>query len=355
MSFTALTNEYQSHIHRKIIWILLALVILIILAAAAVCIGVADLTPARLAVTWLPLSERYLDVLPLTPKEENVLLLLRLPRVAAAVIAGAGLGLAGTGMQAITGNQMASPFTTGLSGAAALGAAAVIIFSGIPVYFQKTAMVTAAFLMALICAVFVYGLSSLKGLGAETLVLTGIALNYFFSALNSTMQFIANEQQLPAIVHWTFGSLTAVGWSDIAVMTVILFITIPIFQSQAWAFNIISSGGDESAGALGIHVKRTRILTGGCITVLTASIVSFTGIIGFVGLVAPHMARMVIGGDHRLLLPLSAITGAALVLAADTIGRCAFSPTTIPVGIVVSYVGVPLFLYLIIMERREGR
>ena len=343
MSFTALTNEYQSHIRRKIIWILLALVILIILAAAAVCIGVADLTPARLAVTWLPLSERYLDVLPLTPKEENVLLLLRLPRVAAAAIAGAGLGLAGTGMQAITGNQMASPFTTGLSGAAALGAAAVIIFSGIPVYFQKTAMVTAAFLMALICAVFVYGLSSLKGLGAETLVLTGIALNYFFSALNSTMQFIANEQQLPAIVHWTFGSLTAVGWSDIAVMTVILFI------------NIISSGGDESAGALGIHVKRTRILTGGCITVLTASIVSFTGIIGFVGLVAPHMARMVIGGDHRLLLPLSAITGAALVLAADTIGRCAFSPTTIPVGIVVSYVGVPLFLYLIIMERREGR
>lgn len=250
---------------------------------------------------------------------------------------------------------MASPFTTGLSGAAALGAAAVIIFSGIPVYFQKTAMVTAAFLMALICAVFVYGLSNLKGLGAETLVLTGIALNYFFSALNSTMQFIANELQLPAIVHWTFGSLTAVGWSDIAVMTVILFITIPIFQSQAWAFNIISSGGDESAEALGIHVKRTRILTGGCITVLTASIVSFTGIIGFVGLVAPHMARMVIGGDHRLLLPLSAITGAALVLAADTIGRCAFSPTTIPVGIVVSYVGVPLFLYLIIMERREGR
>ena len=228
MSFTALTNEYQSHIRRKIMWILLALVILIILAAAAVCIGVADLTPARLAVTWLPLSERYLDVLPLTPKEENVLLLLRLPRVAAAVIAGAGLGLAGTGMQAITGNQMASPFTTGLSGAAALGAAAVIIFSGIPVYFQKTAMVTAAFLMALICAVFVYGLSNLKGLGAETLVLTGIALNYFFSALNSTMQFIANEQQLPAIVHWTFGSLTAVGWSDIAVMTVILFITIPI-------------------------------------------------------------------------------------------------------------------------------
>lgn len=353
MSYHNLTKEYRGRIRRKVGWILLAILFLFILAGIAVCIGVADLTPARLLRTYLPLTKYLLQAAPLTPKEENVLLLLRLPRIVAAMTAGAGLGIAGAGMQAITGNQMASPFTTGLSGAAALGAAAVIIFGAIPVFLQKTAMVAAAFSMALLCAAFVYGLSSLKGLGAETLVLTGIALNYFFSALNSTMQFIANEQQLPAIIHWTFGSLTAVEWKDIVVMAVFLLITIPIFQSQAWAFNIISQGGDESAAALGIHVKRTRILSGICITLLTASIVSFTGIIGFVGLVAPHISRMVIGGDHRLLLPLSAVTGAGLVLMADTIGRCAFSPTTIPVGIVVSYVGVPLFLYLIFRERRS--
>lgn len=353
MSFDTLTSEYKHLIRRKILWILLAASALCVLASAAVCLGVADLTPARLAVTWLPFTERFLAVQPLSPKEQNVLLLLRLPRIAAAVTAGAGLGIAGTGMQAITGNQMASPFTTGLSGAAALGAASVIVFGGIPVHLQKSATVLAAFFTALLCAAFVYGLSSLKGLGSETLVLTGIALNYFFNALNSTMQFIANEQQLPVIIHWTFGSLTAVGWKDIAVMALFLLITLPIFQSQAWAFNMIAAGSDDSAAALGIHVKRTRILTGGCITLLTAAIVSFTGIIGFVGLVAPHMSRMIIGGDHRLLLPLSAITGAALVLAADTIGRCAFSPTMIPVGIVVSYVGVPLFLYLILRGRKR--
>lgn len=353
MSYHTMANEYRSHIRRKIGWILLASCFTFILAGGALCVGVADLTPARLARTYLPFTKYILDAAPITPKEEQVLVLLRLPRVIAAITAGAGLGISGAGMQAITGNQMASPFTTGLSGAAALGAAAVIIFGGVPVYFQKTAMVAAAFCMALLCAAFVYGLSSLKGLGAETLVLTGIALNYFFNALNSTMQFIANEQQLPAIVHWTFGSLTAVSWADIGIMAVFLFLTIPVFQRQAWAFNMISSGGDESAAALGIHVKRTRVLSGICITLLTACIVSFTGIIGFVGLVAPHMSRMVIGGDHRLLLPLSAVTGAALVLAADTVGRCAFSPTTIPVGIVVSYVGVPLFLYLIFRGRRN--
>ena len=128
MSFDTLTSEYKYLIRRKILWILLAAAALCVLAAAAVCLGVADLTPSRLAVTWLPFAERFTAARPLSPKEQNVLLLLRLPRVAAAVTAGAGLGIAGTGMQAITGNQMASPFTTGLSGAAALGAAAVIVF-----------------------------------------------------------------------------------------------------------------------------------------------------------------------------------------------------------------------------------
>ena len=131
-------------------------------------------------------------------------------------------------------------------------------------------------------------------------------------------------------------------------------VSFPVFMSQAWAFNLLDDGGDETARALGINVKRTRLLCGGAVTLLTASVVSFTGIIGFVGLVAPHMARMLIGGDYRHLLPYSAVTGAFLVLAADTLGRNAFSPTTVPVGIVVSYVGVPLFLYLILRERRKS-
>ncbi len=348
----ALAEEYQRKARKKQLCLLLAVILLLASAVWASCLGVTDLTPGRLIKTCLP-SFSLLNAQPLSPKEQNVLLMLRLPRVASAMAAGAGLGIAGAGMQAITGNQMASPFTTGLSGAAALGAAAVIVFGGIPVYLQKGATVAAAFLMAVVCAGLVYGIANYKGLKAETLVLTGIALNYLFSALNSTMQFIANEQQLPAIIHWSFGSLNSVGWSDIGIMTAFLVLAAPVFQSQAWAFNLLDSGGEETARSLGINVRRTRLLAGGAVTLVTAATVSFTGIIGFVGLVVPHIARILVGGDYRQLLPFSMVTGAFLVLAADTVGRTLFSPTTIPVGIVVSYVGVPLFLYLILRERRE--
>ena len=331
-----LAGDYLRRARRKNILLAVLLLALLVMAVWAACLGVAKLTPDRMIVTWLPsFTGMFKGVTPLDVKEQNVLLMLRFPRIAAAVIAGAGLGIAGAGMQAITGNPMASPFTTGLSSAAAFGAALMILFGGFPLWMQKGATVAAAFAMSVICAIVVYTVASYKQLRPEALVLTGIALNYLFNALNSTMQFVANEQQLPAIVHWSFGSLTAVTWSDIAIM-------------------LLDDGGDETARALGVNVKRTRLLCGGAVTLLTASVVSFTGIIGFVGLVAPHMARMLIGGDYRHLLPYSAVTGAFLVLAADTLGRNAFSPTTVPVGIVVSYVGVPLFLYLILRERRKS-
>lgn len=327
---------------------------LLILAVAACCLGVADLTPGRLLVTYLPGMDRILSAGPLTPREENILLMLRLPRVAAGIAAGASLGTAGAAMQAITGNQMASPFTTGLSSAAALGAAAVIVFGGVSAGMVKTATVLAAFVMAVLCAMLVFGIAGVKGMGAESLVLTGIALNYLFSALNSTMQFIANEDQLPAIVHWSFGSLNSVGWTDICIMAAIFLSAFPAVFSQGWAFNLMEGGGDETARALGINTGRARLLTGGAVTLLTAGTVSFTGVIGFVGLAAPHIARLLVGNDYRQVTPFSAVTGAMLVLAADTLGRNAFSPTTLPVGIVVSYVGVPLFLFLILKERRGG-
>ena len=346
-----LSRTYHARRRRRGLYLLGAVLALVCTALAACCMGVADLTPGRLLATWLPPLGDLLSAQPLDRTERNVLLMLRLPRVAMAVVAGAGLGVSGTVMQAITGNSMASPFTTGLSNAAALGAALVILFGGFPVYLQETATVLAAFAMALLCAALVYGISSLRGLGPETLVLTGIALNYLFNAVNSSMQYIANEQQLPAIVHWTFGSLTAASWGDIGVMAVFLALVYPLFASKAWAMNLMASNGDESASALGVNVRDTRLALGIGVALLTASVVSFTGIIGFVGLVAPHIARMLIGGDHRILLPFSALCGSILVLAADTVGRVAFSPTTLPVGIVVSYVGVPLFLYLILRER----
>lgn len=351
MQENSIVRTYHTKAMHRVLWMVSAAVLLLVTAVAACSLGVADLSPARIFATVFPGASSAVSATPLTETERNVLVMLRLPRVAAAIFAGASLGVSGTAMQAITGNQMASPFTTGISGAAALGAASVIVFGGFPVHMQKAATVLAAFCMALLCAALVYGISSLKGLGAGTLVLTGIALNYFFTAINSTMQFIANEQQLPAIIHWTFGSLTGVTWSDIAVMLLFLCFLFPVLQWNAWGLNLMAANGDESAAALGVHVLRTRLVVGVGITLLTASVVSFTGIIGFVGLVAPHMARIIIGGNYRQLIPFSALTGALLVLLGDTVGRNAFSPTMIPVGIMVSYVGVPMFLYLILREK----
>ena len=350
---TDLVSEYQYRNRKMRFWFFLVLLLLLGVASVSCCMGVSELTPGRIFATWVPGIDS-LGFKPLTIKEQNVLFMLRLPRIAGAIVAGAGLGISGAGMQAITGNQMASPFTTGISGAAAFGAAMIIVFGGIPVAAQKMATVLAAFIMAALCTALVYGMANYHQMKAETLVLTGIALNYLFSAMNSTMQFIANEEQLPAIIHWTFGSLTGVGWNDIGIMSVIFLAAYPVFRSQAWAFNLLDAGEDETAKSLGIPVRKTRLLTGIFGALLTAAVVSFTGIIGFVGLVAPHTARLLAGGDYRNILPFSAVGGALLVLSADTIGRNAFSPTTIPVGIVVSYVGVPMFLYLVLGERRLG-
>lgn len=347
-----LVLEYQRRNRKMHFFFFLVLLLLLGIALASCCMGVSNLTPGRILATLIPGIDG-LGFTPLTVKEQNVLFMLRLPRVAGAIVAGAGLGIAGTGMQAITGNQMASPFTTGISGAAAFGAAIIIVFGGIPVAAQKTATVLAAFLMAALCTVLVYGMANYGQMKAETLVLTGIALNYLFNAMNSTMQFIANEQQLPAIIHWTFGSLTGVSWKDITIMSLIFLAAYPVFHSQAGAFNLLDSGEDETAKSLGIHVKKTRLLIGAFGALITAAVVSFTGTIGFVGLVAPHTARLLAGGNYRNILPFSAAAGALLVLGADTIGRNAFSPTTIPVGIIVSYVGVPMFLFLILRERRR--
>ncbi len=290
--------------------------------------------------------------MPLTQTELTVLMHLRLPRIVMGVLAGVGLAVSGLVMQAITGNNMASPFTTGLSNAAAMGASMVIVFS---LHFMGSVQLTTvfgAFISALLCMALVFGISAAKGLGSTTIVLVGIALNYFFSALNAGMQYIANEAQLSSIVNWTFGNLSTATWDQIFFTAILLLLTLPYLFSNAWHYNLLTTG-DESAMALGVNVQRLRAVSGLIITLIAADIVSFTGVIGFVGLVAPHIARLLTGGDHRILLPLSGMVGASLLVTADLVGRTIASPVVIPVGIVVSFIGVPMFVWLIIKSKQE--
>jgi iron complex transport system permease protein len=283
-----------------------------------------------------------------------VLYNLRPPRTIMAVVGGAALAAAGVAMQGITRNPLVSPYTLGVSPAAAFGASLAILLgltarpdSG------RYWMVGSAFVCGLGCALLVLGLSALRGVTSTMLILGGVALTYLFSALTATIQFVATEQQLAAIIQWTFGSLNGRTWDEVAIAGALAAVSLPVLQARAWALNAFAAGGDEVAASLGFAVARTRLIVTVAAVLATAAIVSFTGVIAFVGLVAPHIAPMLIGGDHRSLIPFAAIVGALLLLAADIVGRLAFAPIIIPVGIVLAYIGVPLFLHLLLSRRQE--
>lgn len=335
-------------------WILAAtLGVLAAAALASLCLGVDSQSPWAVLRAISPLWVIGDGGL-LTTTQQSVLLNLRLPRTIMALLCGAGLAMAGVAMQGITRNPLVSPYTIGISPAAAFGASLSILFgwSSLP----QTGpywTVGMAFLSAMVCAAGVLGLAALRGVNSIVLVLAGVAFTYLFGALTATIQFVASEQQLAAIIHWTFGSLNGRTWDEVGVAGGVWLLCAPVLFLHAGALNAFSAGGDDVAASLGVPVARTRILVTLAAVLSSAAIVSFTGVIGFVGLVAPHIARLLIGGDHRILLPYAAVVGALLVLLADLVGRLVFAPVIVPVGIVVAYVGVPLFLHLLLTRRNE--
>ncbi len=276
---------------------------------------------------------------------------LRMPRILMAVVGGAGLALAGAVLQGTLRNPLASPFTLGISGGAAFGAALAIILGAGFAGAGKYLVITNAFVFSLLAAFLVYGLSALRGITSEALILAGVAMNFLFMALTSLLQYFGNSEEVKAVVFWLMGSLHTASWSNLLPMTVVFFICFPILIRRAWDLNTLAAG-DEIARSLGTNVERVRV--GAMLTsvLLTASIICFTGVIGFVSLLAPHIARMIVGPDHRFLLPASAVVGALVLLAADSLARTAVAPIEIPVGIVTSFLGIPLFIYLLLRKKQ---
>lgn len=347
---TKFEKQKKAHYAKRRLIFLVCVFALLMIVSISCFSGVADVTPQRLIATLINNPEL---AEPLSAKELTVLFHLRMPRIVLALLAGVGLAISGTVMQVITGNSMASPFTTGISNAAAMGASTVIVFSLNFLGSIYLTTVGVAFLCAVLCAVIVYGIAATKNLGSTAIVLLGIALNYFFSALNAAMQYLANEQQLSSIVNWTFGSFNGASWEQIVFTSVILLLTLPYIFWQRLNYNILTTG-DESAKALGVPVTNLRTISGIVITLISATVVSFCGVIGFVGIVAPHIAKLLIGGDYRALIPLSALLGGLLLVSADLLGRTIASPVIVPVGIVVSFIGVPIFIYLILKDKKES-
>ncbi|MGV0908178.1 FecCD family ABC transporter permease [Martelella sp. FOR1707] len=279
---------------------------------------------------------------------------IRMPVAVMAIVVGAALSLAGAQMQTILANPLASPFTLGISAAASFGAALGIVtsISLVPVAAGMLVPVN-AFIVALAATLFIHFVSQLRGVSVQTVVLLGIALVFSFNALLAFLQYLASEQALSAVVFWTMGSLTKATWPKIWVTLAVLVLAVPLFARNAWALTAIRLGEDKAA-SFGINVRRIRLETMLIISLLAAVPVSFVGTIGFVGLVGPHIARMILGEDQRFFLPGSLLSGALLLSVTSIVSKSIVPGVVFPIGIITALVGVPFFFSLIISNRSRS-
>lgn len=330
---------------------------LIILAAmtAALCLSFAiDLAwgPARYGLDQVVAA--LLDPSSVSDQVRTVVWDIRMPIAVMAIVVGAALSVAGAQMQTILANPLASPFTLGISAAASFGAALAIV-TAVPILPVAAAFVVPvnAFIMALAATLFIHFVSQARGVNVQTVVLLGIALVFTFNALLAFVQYLASEQALQTVVFWTMGSLAKATWDKIWITLAVLLLALPLFARNAWALTAIRLGEDKAA-SFGVNVRRIRLETMLIISVLAAVPVSFVGTIGFVGLVGPHMARMILGEDQRFFLPGSVLSGALLLSVTSIVSKSILPGVIFPIGIITALVGVPFFFSLIMSSRKRS-
>jgi len=345
-----LLSRYQQYTARKYHFILVLLAGLVVAAMVSLKLGAVPLdfqTIAKVLGNKLFGADYAVDNIAVT-----VIWELRLPRICMGIVVGAGLALAGVTMQVILRNPLASPYTLGMASAAGFGAALSLVAN---VGFwggHELWTITNAFLFSLLSSLLVIGLARLRQVSAGTLILAGIAMMFLFSALTSLLQYIGSNEEIAAVVFWLMGNLSRSTWPKTAMATAAVVGIMPVLLRYSWDYNALASG-DETARSFGVNIGRVRFVSLALASLVVAASICFVGTIAFVGLVAPHIARMIIGGDHRFLLPAASLLGAVLLLIADTAARTVLSPVVLPVGILTSFLGVPLFVYLIVKRRRD--
>ena len=346
---TDLGEEYKKFIGRKVLFILLLFPILGLIVGVSTSLGSAHISVWE---AYSAIFHRFLpDYFTTSWLADICVWHLRLPRITLGIAAGFGLGLAGAVFQGILRNPLASPYTLGISSGAGFGASLAIL-AGAGIVGGTYLIIGNAFAFALICSFVIIALSSRKGATPETMILAGIALMYFFGAMTTLLQYFAEPEAVKAAVFWMVGDLGKASWSILLPISITIGCCVPLLILKSWDLNALGAG-DETAKSVGVKVEYIRIYTMIISTLLVATIVCFTGTIGFIGLVAPHMCRMVIGGDNRFLLPASGLAGAVLLTVADTVARRIIAPVILPVGVVTAFMGAPLFLYLILRKRRK--
>jgi iron complex transport system permease protein len=342
-------RDYDAFIRRKRIVFTTAIIATIVIALYAISAGSLHIPVAEVVRTLLGGGET---------QSRLIIMGIRLPRVTAAIVVGATLASSGAVMQCVLQNPLASEATLGISQGAAFGAAlGIIVFGGGVVISDSAATAVAinnpyivtlcAFVFGLLSTVVIILLSQFKKkLGPGGLILAGIALSSMFLSGSTLLQYFADETKISAVVFWTFGNLGSAGWTELLILAVVFVAAMVYFLLNGWNYNAMESGAD-TAKSLGVNTRAVMLISMGISSLAAAVAVSFVGIISFMGLIAPHIMRRFVGSDYRYLIPCSAAAGALLLILADTFGRLIINPVILPVGAITSFLGGPMFLFLL--------
>lgn len=345
-------RAYHKAIKRK--WGILAAFLAVVLLSMILSVnaGATSMPPLEVLKTIFGAGEERAFV---------VVWRLRMPRVVAAVVAGAGLSIAGCVMQNCLKNPLASPSTLGVSAAATFGANLAIIVLGAgtllntasdAVVINNPYLVTiCAFICSFGAVALILALSKLRGFSPESIVLAGTALSALFSAGTTIIQYFGDDVKIAAALFWTFGDLGRISWPELAILSVIVTGAIIYFMFMRWNYNAMANG-EELARSLGVKTFRVRFWGLLVSSLLTAVSVSFMGMIGFIGLIGPQIMKRIIGTDHRFLIPASALAGSVILLLADTLARTMISPIVLPVGAITSLLGAPMFFYMLLRGKK---
>lgn len=350
---TNVTAEYTAYVKRKNSLFIVLLAALAAMSVYSIAAGSYNIPAWNVVKSLLGLS---------VGPEDIVIWNIRAPRIAAAIVGGWGLAMSGTAIQCLLKNPLASPFTLGVSHGAVFGAAFAIVLLNAGMAPQAPANTGAAaslnlsniysvtifaFLGAMLATGVILLLSAIRKLSSEAIILAGVALSSLFVSGTILLQYFASDIEVASIVFWTFGDVGRLNWREVIICFGAAILVTAYFVMNRWNLNALSAG-DDVAGSLGVNVTIARITGMIMATLVTALITAFMGVIAFLGLLAPHIARRLVGPDHRFLIPHSCVIGSLLLLVADTLGRTLIGAGTLPVGVLTSFMGAPLFLYLLV-------
>lgn len=337
---------YRGYIKHKLLVIVLLVLVVLLLVAVSISVGSSNLSFEDVVLAMFGLGDSYARI---------VVWRLRMPRVLTALIGGIALALAGCAFQSVLRNPLASASTLGISQGAAFGASIAIIvlgaggaaaYEGVS-FSNPYSVAICAFLGAMISTLVILGLSRFREMTPEAIVLAGVALSALFSGATALIQYFAEDSQVAAVVFWTFGDLSRTTYTELALMGAVTLASCVIFFANRWNYNAMESG-DATAHGLGVNVHGVRLANMVVAAAASSTVIAFCGIINFIGLVAPHIMRRILGSDYRFLLPASALAGAALLLISDLIARTVAAPLILPISSITAFIGAPMFIYLLL-------